>query len=434
MRLQAISEVTSNEHFLPLSAKYSILRRNVIRIAVKLVRSEIGIDPLAAGLFRTTGVSMANTFTVQPNAQTDIYSVVFLLQPHFSMLAFTAAADALTTANLVIGRSRFHFITAAVEAETDANVNTGIVVSDLGIEITANCVLSSKGAFDQHCILTKQLRKKYAAQQVDQSSTLKSGVQNSAPIADVDALIVCGGYRCDLNESFELSDLLKLFTHTGIALGGLWNGVVALAHAGLMSGYACALHPDNQDDMSRRFPDIDIRADTVVIDRNRLSAAGPNSAFDLMLLLVQRHDSVETTQAIRNILRADVGNSGPIHNALQRDEENNFPGKLQNALQLMRSNLDEPLDRVALARHINMSTRAMERLFQKHLNTSPARQYMELRLLRAQELLAQSESAIGEIGDACGFISSAHFSRAFSKRFGCAPKAFRNPKNLLLDV
>lgn len=329
-------------------------------------------------------------------SKTDAYSVVFLLQPNFSMLAFTAAADALTTANLVNGDSRFRFQTASLLSAT--------VVCDLGLEITADCVLDPKD------------------------------LQANPTTDPADAFIVCGGYRCALTESLELSVLLHHYSRSGIALGGLWNGIVPVAHAGLMSGYACALHPDNQSQIEALFPDVDIRPDTVVIDRNRFSAAGPNSAFDLMLLLIQRHDSPETVQAIRHILRADVGNSGPINNALQRDDENNLPSKLRNALQLMRSNLDEPLDRVVLAQHINISTRAMERLFQKHLKISPARQYMELRLLRAQELLAQSDSPIGEISDACGFVSSAHFSRAFSKRFGCAPKEFRHPKNSLLDV
>jgi transcriptional regulator GlxA family with amidase domain len=360
---------------------------------------------------------MTGNVTIQLNAKTDVFSVVFLLQPHFSLLAFTASADALITANLVIGHTRFRFITASTGAAK--------VISDLGIEITADYKLAPT---ELHTT------RRNVAHQYAHLNTNENVVENSTVTIEADAFIVCGGYRCDLGESPALTALLRQCADGDIALGGLWNGVVAAAHAGLMSGYACALHPNNQHQISRLFPDINIRPDTVVIDRNRLSAAGPNSAFDLMLLLIQRQDSADTVQAIRKILRADVGNSGPINNALQRDDENDLPGKLQNALQLMRSNLDEPLDRVALAQHINMSTRAMERLFQKHLKTSPAKQYMELRLLRAQELLDQSDSAIGEISDACGFVSSAHFSRAFSKRFGCAPKAFRNPKSSLLDV
>ena len=78
---------------------------------------------------------MTSSVTIRLNANIDVYSVVFLLQPHFSMLAFTTSADALTTANLVIGHARFRFITASLGAAK--------VVSDLAIEITADYTLAT---------------------------------------------------------------------------------------------------------------------------------------------------------------------------------------------------------------------------------------------------------------------------------------------------
>lgn len=315
--------------------------------------------------------------------------VLFLVQPHFSMLAFTAAADALTTANLVSDSPRFSFTTASLGEQS--------VISDLGIVINA-----------------------------DQT------VKSTDP-ASVDIAIVCGGYRCSLENNLTLTGFLRAADDQAVKLGGLWNGCIALAHAGLMQGYGCALHPDNHAFSHEHFPDLLVRPDAVVIDRGRLSAAGPNSSFDLMLLLIQRHDSRDTVMAIRNILRADVSQPPEAAIEQQSTPARPVPIKLQRALQMMRNNLDEPLDREDLAAHSGMSTRAMERLFQRHLNTSPARQYMELRLLRAHELLRQSSDPIAHIGDSCGFISSAHFSRAFSKRFGCSPKSLRNPALRLID-
>ncbi|MFK7854669.1 MAG: GlxA family transcriptional regulator [Granulosicoccus sp.] len=354
---------------------------------------------------------MTSSLSIRLNPDDSVYTVAFLLQPHFSMLAFTAAADALTTANLVLGYGRFRFLTVGQ--------GTASVISDLGIQITADKVLTT--------VTTRAPLNRG-------ESTGSREATGERETLNADAFIVCGGYRCDLSENPLLSNVLRECVDMGVALGGLWNGVVATAHAGLMSGYACALHPGNQSQIACMFPDLQIRPDTVVIDRNRLSAAGPNSAFDLMLLLIQRQDSADTVQAIRKILRADVGLSDQIHDAIKRDDENQLPVKLRNALTLMRGNLEEPLNRTLLAQGINLSTRAMERLFQTHLKTSPAKHYMELRLLRAKELLIQSESSVGEISGACGFVSGAHFSRAFHKRFGCAPRAFRRPKSVLLET
>ena len=316
-------------------------------------------------------------------------NVLFIVQPHFSLLAFTAAADALTTANLVTGEQRFTFATAAL--------NTPSSVSDLGIIINADQCLSTTAC-------------------------------DSA-----DLIIVCGGFRCSLDENKPLSDFLRAADAMHVSLGGLWNGTIALAHAGLMHGYTCALHPNDHHYAKNHCPHTTISQDAFTMDRNRLTAAGPNSSFDLMLLLIQRHDSTETVMAIRNILRADI--SQPLDVAIKQSSRPTapLPTKLQRALQMMRNNLDEPVHRNDLATHIGMSTRAMERLFQRHFNTSPARHYKELRLLRAHELLRQSSDPIARIGESCGFVSSAHFSRAFNQRFGCSPKSLRDPVRQLID-
>lgn len=319
----------------------------------------------------------------------DSLNVQFVIQPHFSLLAFTAAADALTTANLVQTRRRFTFETISL---SDA-----AVVSDLGIRI-------------------------YADRQV----------RNVTPGSE-DIVIVCGGYRCSLHENKRMSKFLVEANQAGLTLGGLWNGILALAHANLMEGFACALHPDNHDHANKHCKGMTVRREALVVDRTRLSAAGPNSSFDLMLHLIQRIDGSHTATAIRNILRADI--SQPLDTLSERPAHSNtpLPDKLQRAVQLMRNNLDEPWQRSELAAQLGMSTRAMERLFQKYFKTSPARHYLELRLVRAHEMLRQSEAPVGHIADNCGFVSSAHFSRAFSKRFGCSPKSLRQSISQLID-
>ncbi len=323
-------------------------------------------------------------------------SVNFVLQPHFSLLAFTAAADALTTANLVNRQKRFNFSTTAVE---DTHV-----ISDLGIRLPVDHTIT-----DESCHVP-------------------------VPDADTQVILVCGGYRCELAHNRLLSVWLRQREQSGCLLGGIWNGILQVAQAGLMDGYSCSLHPDDHDHAKRCHPDMQLRPDTVVLDRNRLSAAGPNSAFELMLLLIRRHDSADTVQAIRQILKADTSPSRPARTTSYPPGQDWLPQNLHSALQLMRSNLDEPVSKQHLAQHINLSTRAMERLFHRHLNTSPARYYLQLRLQRAHELLSHGDLSVGEISDACGFISAAHFSRSFSRRYALAPSDVRRSVTALLDM
>ncbi len=115
--------------------------------------------------------------------------IVFILQPRFSLLAYAGAADVLTTTNLITAEARYRI--------TSLGVSEDKIVSDLGTVINTDGILDTTSLTDAHSI------------------------------------IVCGGYRCDLSENKQLSLFLRAANQQGLLLGGLWNGVIPLAHAGL---------------------------------------------------------------------------------------------------------------------------------------------------------------------------------------------------------
>ena len=99
--------------------------------------------------------------------------------------------------------------------------------------------------------------------------------------------------------------------------------------------------------------------------------------------------------------------------------------KLKEVLQLMEANLEEPLPLQDLADYVQLSRRQLERLFLKHLHSTPSRYYLKLRLDRARRLLKQTSRSIVEITSMCGFVSTTHFSRCYRKYMGVSPKSDR---------
>ncbi|MEP4420704.1 MAG: helix-turn-helix domain-containing protein, partial [Nitratireductor sp.] len=88
-------------------------------------------------------------------------------------------------------------------------------------------------------------------------------------------------------------------------------------------------------------------------------------------------------------------------------------------------NLDEPFSAVELAKGAGLSVRQVERLFLRHLNMTPGRYYMRLRLERARELLRQTNLPILDVAIATGFTSHSYFAQSYRLQFGRLPSEER---------
>src|SRR3990167_5323081 len=176
-------------------------------------------------------------------------------------------------------------------------------------------------------------------------------------------------------------------------LGGLWNGAYFLAEAGLLDGYDCAFHPDGRSMMTELFPRVRLSRHSFVLDRERIACAGASSSLDMMLAVVKRDPTL--------------------------------PQPLKLALELMHNNIDEPLKMDEIAACAEISVRQLERQFCRHVNATPSRYYLELRLTRARQLLQQTNKSLADIAVACGFVSISHFRRCFREFFDIAPGCFR---------
>lgn len=98
---------------------------------------------------------------------------------------------------------------------------------------------------------------------------------------------------------------------------------------------------------------------------------------------------------------------------------------VQAAIAYLREHLEEDLGIDAVARHLVIDRRALERRFRSQLNRSPKQVLIKMRTERAREMLEQSAFRIGEIASGCGFGSSERLAAAFREHFGCTPREWR---------
>ena len=98
---------------------------------------------------------------------------------------------------------------------------------------------------------------------------------------------------------------------------------------------------------------------------------------------------------------------------------------IQPVLAYAAKHLDGDVSLEALARHAGLSAFHLQRIFSATAGETPKRLTLRLRLGRAAVMLLASDDSILDVALACGFQSHEVFIRAFRRRFGTTPSAYR---------
>jgi transcriptional regulator GlxA family with amidase domain len=90
------------------------------------------------------------------------------------------------------------------------------------------------------------------------------------------------------------------------------------------------------------------------------------------------------------------------------------------------AHLDKELTVVALAERTGISLRHFRRLFREVFNCAPAAFVVEMRLSEARRRLLGLSATVESVAESVGFRSPDVFCRAFERRVGLTPTAFRH--------
>ena len=244
--------------------------------------------------------------------------------------------------------------------------------------------------------------------------------------SDLDAVFVCGGRRIDQSTTEPMLRWLKKADAHGIALGATCTGSYVLARAGLLDGYRCSVHWENIASVTDLFPNVSVSRSVYTIDRNRYTSSGGTAPVDMMLHLVRHQLGAEVSAGVaEQFVHERVRGTADRQRVPLRHTIGNQSEKLIIAVELMEANIKEPISQTELAGYVGLSRRQLQRLFQRYLMCTPSRKYLQIRLLRARELLHQTNMSLVEIATQTGFVASSHFSKSYKEFYGYSPSSER---------
>ena len=308
------------------------------------------------------------------------HSIGFFLTSNFSMLPFVSALEPLRIANRMARKPLYRWSVITEDGRPALATN--------GLEVAADYSISD------------------------------------AP--DFAMLFVAGPHEPSLFDQPKSLDWIVKQSKRGILIGGIETGTHLLARAKLLDNITCTTHWENIAEFNKDFPNIKVTSDVYEIGPKRVTCAGGSASTDLMLYIIEKQYDHELSASVADVM---------IHpqirhaNEPQRMDVESRTGVthpvLIECIELMESNVEQPLSPQELAHLVGVSKRQLERLFRQYTHSTPARYYLTIRLQAARQLLEKSAMKIIDIAIACGFKSAGHFSSRYYSSFGITPRQTR---------
>jgi AraC family transcriptional regulator len=98
---------------------------------------------------------------------------------------------------------------------------------------------------------------------------------------------------------------------------------------------------------------------------------------------------------------------------------------LHRIREYVMAHLDEPMDIPTLANVAHRSPFHFSRLFAQSIGMAPHRYVVQLRLVRAMELIRGGRLGLSHVAACTGFSDHAHMSRWFKRVYGVPPSQLR---------
>ena len=105
---------------------------------------------------------------------------------------------------------------------------------------------------------------------------------------EVDLIVVAGGITQGAEKNMDLLNWLKLNHESGKVIASICTGAFILAEAGILTSGDVTTHWEDQEELSRRFPNLQVIADKRWIrNSNAFTSGGISAGIDLSLHLVE---------------------------------------------------------------------------------------------------------------------------------------------------
>lgn len=254
-----------------------------------------------------------------------------------------------------------------------------------------------------------------------------------SPLRPSDVLVVPGfevGPAVDVARVLSRlgPELAAIRAHTagGAAVVSICLGAFLLAEAGALDRRTATTSWLYADQLARRYPAVDVRADQLVItDRGVTTTAAFSAMYDFALTLIRRHSGASVARATARIALVDDARTSQapyVDHSILPAGGSTFADQVKRRLD---QHLDAAYDLERLAAELHVSSRTLLRRFGATAGATPLEYLQAARVRRAGQLLETTGRTVARIAGEVGYRDPASFSRLFRRHTGKAPGEYR---------
>ncbi|PIL18202.1 hypothetical protein P775_21120 [Puniceibacterium antarcticum] len=222
------------------------------------------------------------------------------------------------------------------------------------------------------------------------------------------------------------ADWLREKHADGTVLGSVCAGAFVLAETGLMNGRRATTHWAFAEQLSRRFPEIEVADDNMVLDDGDIVTAGGILAWtDLGLTLVERFLGPATMLATARFLLIDPPRASQRPFAAFIPRFDHGDDAIRRAQHHLHSRHSEPLQQADLYSVAGLTERTFLRRFTAATGQRPNAYLQQVRIAKARERLERTLEPVDRIAWDVGYSDPAAFRKIFQKLTDTSPTAYR---------
>ena len=220
--------------------------------------------------------------------------------------------------------------------------------------------------------------------------------------------------------------LLRRAHERGAWILSVCSGAFVLAQAGLLDGRRATTHWMHAQELAERFPAVRVDPDVLFVQEGRIvTSAGTAAGIDACLHIVREECGAAAANVVARRMVVPPQRHGGQAQYIRTPVPEVRADSFAEVTEWMLDNLDQELSVETLARRALMSPRTFARRFRADLGTTPLAWLNRQRLLRAQQLLEETDLTLETIAGRVGFGTAAVMRHHFVRVLQTTPAAYR---------